>query len=180
MVVDLVVGAVWAMLPAYVPNNVAVVAGGGPPIDGGRTWNGRRLLGDGKTWRGTAAGVAAGTLLAAILDVVAGPLAAATGLTLPGIPLDVGFALALGAMLGDIVASFVKRRIGQVRGESLPGLDQLDFVVGALVLAALVAPGWFGAVFTPTRIVVVIVITPVLHVGTNVVAYALDLKAEPW
>ncbi len=50
---ETIVIAFWAMLPAYVPNNAAVLAGGGRPIDGGRTWDGKRVLGDGKTWRGT-------------------------------------------------------------------------------------------------------------------------------
>ena len=55
MVVETVAVAIWAMLPAYIPNNVAVLAGGGRPIDGGRTLDdGNRALGDGKTWRGTA------------------------------------------------------------------------------------------------------------------------------
>ncbi|MFC6728824.1 CDP-archaeol synthase, partial [Natronoarchaeum mannanilyticum] len=44
-VIEAVIVAVWAMLPAYVPNNAAVLAGGGRPIDGGRTWGGRRVLG---------------------------------------------------------------------------------------------------------------------------------------
>ena len=67
--VAVVAGALWAMLPAYVPNNAAVVFGGGPPVDAGRTLDGRRLLGDGKTWRGTAAGVAVGVLLAGALNL---------------------------------------------------------------------------------------------------------------
>jgi len=54
-----VVTAVWLMLPAYIPNNAAVLGGGGRPIDGGRTLGGHRMLGDGKTWRGTAIGTAA-------------------------------------------------------------------------------------------------------------------------
>ena len=45
--VSVVATALWAMLPAYVPNNAAVLAGGGRPIDGGRTVGGRRLLGCG-------------------------------------------------------------------------------------------------------------------------------------
>ncbi|MFD1527454.1 CDP-archaeol synthase, partial [Halolamina salina] len=44
---ELIADALWAMLPAYVPNNAAVLAGGGRPIDGGRTLGGARLLGDG-------------------------------------------------------------------------------------------------------------------------------------
>jgi CDP-2,3-bis-(O-geranylgeranyl)-sn-glycerol synthase len=180
MVVSLVVGALWAMLPAYVPNNAAVLAGGGRPIDGGRTLGGRRVLGGGKTWRGTLAGTLAGTLLALALNAVNAPVSAAIGVDLAVFPLHVGVSLAFGAMLGDIGASFLKRRTGRKRGAAFPGVDQLDFVVGALGLTALVAPSWFAATFTPGRLLVVVVATPLLHVVTNVGAYLLDLKAEPW
>ena len=89
-------------------------------------------------------------------------------------------ALPAGAMLGDILASFLKRRTGRERGAAFPGLDQFDFVIAALALTWLVAPEWFGTVFTLPVLVVVLVLTPVLHVGTNVIAYALGLKQEPW
>ncbi|WP_418283038.1 CDP-2,3-bis-(O-geranylgeranyl)-sn-glycerol synthase [Halorubrum sp. DTA98] len=180
MIGSLVATAFWAMLPAYVPNNFAVLAGGGRPIDGGREWNGSRVLGDGKTWRGTAAGTAAGFALALALNAVNDPVSAALGVTLPTFELHAAFALAFGAMLGDIGASFIKRRSGRERGAAFPGLDQLDFVVGALAAAFVVAPGWALAVFTLPVLAVVVVMTPVLHVVTNVAAYRLGLKNEPW
>lgn len=176
----ILVTALWAMLPAYVPNNVAVLAGGGMPIDGGRTFRGQRLLGDGKTWRGTAAGIGVGTALAIGMDTAVTGATTVTGLALPPFPLVPALALPTGAMVGDIGASFLKRRLGRTRGSAVPGLDQLDFVVGALVLSAIVAPAWFGRVFTGPVILVVLVVTPVLHVLTNGIAYLLDLKAEPW
>jgi CDP-2,3-bis-(O-geranylgeranyl)-sn-glycerol synthase len=176
----LVAGALWAMLPAYVPNNAAVLFGGGPAIDGGRSLGDRRVLGDGKTWRGTLAGTGAGTLVAGGQNLVRAPLADALGIALPAFPLRAAVALAFGAMLGDVVASFLKRRLNRARGAAAPGLDQLDFVVGALALVAVVAPGWFRATFTALALVVVLLATPVLHVGTNLVAYTLDLKPEPW
>jgi CDP-2,3-bis-(O-geranylgeranyl)-sn-glycerol synthase len=182
MIVSLVAGALWAMLPAYVPNNVAVLAGGGRPIDGGRTVGGRRLLGDGKTWRGTAAGTLAGVALAIGLNAVRPDVAAAMGVgsDLPAFPLRAAFGLAFGAMLGDIGASLLKRRLGRQRGAAVPGLDQLDFVVGALLLAALLAPTWTVATFSLPRLAVVLIATPLLHVTTNAGAYLLGLKAEPW
>jgi CDP-2,3-bis-(O-geranylgeranyl)-sn-glycerol synthase len=172
--------ALWAMLPAYVPNNAAVLAGGGRPIDGGRTMGDSRLLGDGKTWRGTAAGTAAGTLVALALTALEPTVSELVGHTLPSFPFLAGLGLALGAMLGDIAASFLKRRSGRERGAAFPGLDQLDFVVGALVCAFLLAPGWFTATFTLPVLVVVVVATPILHVVTNAIAYLLGLKNEPW
>jgi CDP-2,3-bis-(O-geranylgeranyl)-sn-glycerol synthase len=180
MVVSTVVGALWAMLPAYVPNNAAVLAGGGRPIDGGRTLGGRRLHGDGKTWRGTEAGTAAGLLVAFGLDAVRPAVVAATRIDLPGFPPAAAVGLALGAMLGDLLASLLKRRLGRERGAAVPGLDQLDFVVGALGLAVVLAPAWTVATFSPPRLAVVFLATPALHVLTNVGAYLLGLKPEPW
>ena len=179
-----VVTAFWTMLPAYVPNNAAVLAGGGRPIDAGRTMGGRRLLGDGKTWRGTAVGWGAGAALALVLDAIQPTAADLLGVSVPEFPLAMVVAFPLGAMLGDIGASFLKRRTGRERGAPFPGVDQLDFVVGALALAALVdlAAGlsWFAGTFTPPVLAVVVVLTPILHVATNGLAYALGLKDEPW
>ena len=180
MVFALVAGALWAMLPAYVPNNAAVLAGGGRPIDGGLTWGGRRLLGDGKTWRGTAVGTLVGTALSQVQNAVHDPLVEALGAPLATFPLAVGVALAFGAMVGDVGASFLKRRLGRERGAAVPGLDQLDFVVGALALAALTNPAWFAATFTLAALAVVAVATPLLHLLTNAGAYVLGLKGEPW
>jgi len=178
--VSVVVTALWAMLPAYVPNNAAVLAGGGRPIDGGRTMGGRRLLGDGKTWRGTAAGTLAGVALALALNAVHGDAADLLGTAIPEFSLAAALGLALGAMCGDIGASFLKRRTGRERGAPFPVLDQLDFVVGALALATLLAPGWVFDVFTLPVVAVVVVVTPLLHVVTNGIAYALGFKDEPW
>src|SRR5207244_4565349 len=62
--------ALWFFLPAYVANPMAVVFGGGTPIDFGRTLrDGERLFGDGKTWRGLVGGTLAGALLGLLLTV---------------------------------------------------------------------------------------------------------------
>ena len=175
-----VVTAMWVMLPAYVPNNAAVLAGGGAPIDGGRTWGGRRILGDGKTWRGTVFGILAGFAVAAALDVLQHAGASVLGVPVPWFPFEAMIALPAGAMLGDILASFVKRRTGRERGASFPLLDQLDFVVVALALTAVADPAWFGDNFTLDVLLAILVLTPLLHLATNGIAYQLGLKDEPW
>lgn len=179
-VVELVVVAIWIMLPAYLPNNVAVIAGGGRPIDGGQTFRGARLLGDGKTWRGTAAGIGAGVLTALVLNAGHEAITTILGVGVPVFALGAIVGLPVGAMLGDILASFIKRRTGRERGASFPLVDQLDFVVVALGLTAILSPTWTVETFTLPLVVVIIVITPILHITTNVLAYILGLKAEPW
>lgn len=175
-----IVTAVWLMLPAYIPNNVAVIAGGGRPIDGGRTLGGSRLLGDGKTWRGTAAGVTAGAVLALVLNQLNAAAGDLLSVPLPTFPPEIVIAFPLGAMLGDIGASFLKRRTGRQRGAPFPGVDQLDFVVGTLVLGFVVSPGWFLDAVTAPVLIVILLLTPFLHVTTNGIAYLLGLKDEPW
>jgi len=175
-----VVTAFWVMLPAYIPNNAAVLAGGGRPIDGGRTLDGRRVLGDGKTWRGLAAGWLAGVAVALLLSAIAGDAADLLGVDVPAFPLRVAVLFPLGAMLGDIAASLLKRRTGRERGAPFPGVDQLDFVAVSLPVAFLAAPSWFLDTFTAAVLVVVVLVTPVLHVLTNAIGYALGLKEEPY
>jgi CDP-2,3-bis-(O-geranylgeranyl)-sn-glycerol synthase len=175
-----VVVAFWVMLPAYVPNNAAVLTGGGRPIDGGRTWGGRRILGDGKTWRGTAFGTLVGAVVALVLSAVAADAGSTLGVDVPTFPNAAILTLPLGAMLGDIGASFLKRRTGRERGAAFPGLDQLDFTVGALLLTFLGAFEWAVDTFTLPVLAVIFVLTPILHVTTNVAAYCLGLKDEPW
>lgn len=172
--------AFWTMLPAYIPNNAAVIFGGGKPVDGGREWHGSRLLGDGKTWRGSLGGIATGAALALLLNSVRIPVQDAIGLSLTAFPTAVVVLFPLGAILGDIGASFIKRRTGKERGAAFPGLDQLDFVAGSLVLTALLTTSWVTETFTLEVLAVVLVITPVLHLGTNFIGFKIGLKEEPW
>jgi len=90
------------------------------PIDGGRRmWDGRPVFGDHKTMRGVLGGVLAGGL-------------AGFGL---GFPLWLGFAAGLLSMSGDLVSSFIKRRVDLPCGKVVPGLDQV--FEGALPLLVL-------------------------------------------
>ena len=75
-----------------------------------------------------------------------------------------------GALIGDACGSFIKRRLKLERGKPAPILDQLDFVVGALVFASLI-------VVIPVEIIVVILVISVfLHLGANIIAYLLGMK----
>ncbi|MFW6448970.1 MAG: CDP-2,3-bis-(O-geranylgeranyl)-sn-glycerol synthase [Halobacteriota archaeon] len=178
--VAVIVVAIWVMLPAYIPNNVAVVVGGGRPIDGGRSLGGARLLGDGKTWRGTLGGIAAGVVVALALNAVEPTVVDWTGVAVPTFSVAATVALPTGALLGDMAASFVKRRLGHERGSSVPGLDQYDLVIGSLVLVAVVDWAWVVDAVTLPVLIAIVVLTPVLHRGTNVAAYLLGLKEVPW
>src|SRR5207245_2779213 len=68
MALEAILQALWFFLPAFVANPMAVVFGGGTPIDFGRTLGDReRLFGDGKTWRGLLGGMLSGAFLGFLL-----------------------------------------------------------------------------------------------------------------
>jgi CDP-diglyceride synthetase len=185
-IVPMIILAVWLMLPAYIANPSAALFGGGRPIDGGRKLSdGKRILGDGKTYRGFVTGVICGMLVGAIQILLAPYIAPHLASIVNPDQLMTWTALAaitmpIGALLGDIVKSFFKRRIGYDRGAFLPLADQLDFVAGAWLLTFLVDPSWMSANFTLGVIITVLVITPVLHIGTNFIGFKIGKKNVPW
>ena len=170
-----VIQAAWLMLPAYIANPAAVVFGGRIPIDLGKNWlDGRRILGDGKTFRGLLGGTACG-IIVGIIQMQFSPVWISDNFTPESV-----LTLSAGALLGDTVKSFFKRRLGFVRGAKLPVIDQLDFVAGAWILTYAVEPEWFIENFTFWIIAAILTLTPVLHRLTNILGYYIKLKKEPW
>jgi len=160
----LVAEALKLVLPAYCANAAPVIFGGGAPLDFGKNfWDGRRIFGEHKTFRGFFAGLVIGTLVGV-----------AESLVFEQYPVFSGVILALGALFGDLAGSFLKRRIGLSPGAPLPLVDQLDFVFGALLFAyTFTTPPW-------SLIATAILLTLPIHFLTNVIAYALGVKDKPW
>ncbi len=154
------------ILPAYIANSVPVLSRGKHPVDFGRSMgDGRRVLGDGKTFEGILVGLFFGSLVGILGGALLGEVAYFSLLS---------FMLALGALVGDMIGAFLKRRLGIARGAPAPVLDQLDFVVGALLFVAPFYP------LAPEQILFIILVTPPIHLFTNYMAYKLGLKPHPW
>ncbi len=154
--------------------------GGRIPLDAGRTWRGRRVLGDGVTVDGVAAGVAAGILLGAALNAARGAVASATGILPPAFPAPVAVALPLGALLGDAAASFVKRRVDVAQGRPFPVLDQVDFALGAIPAVFLAAPVWAAGVLTLPVVAGMVLLIPLLRLGGSRLYHRAGWKDDPW
>lgn len=166
------------ILPAYFSNGAGLVFGGGLPVDFGKSDSkGIRWIGDGVTWRGLIGGTIIGIITGIIQGFLAPYILANFGqyITTPivtSIPegIVIGFLLGFGALLGDALGSFLKRRIGIGRGEPAPLLDQLDFLIVALILVSLVVKlDWIF-------IILAIVLTLIIHLLANTGAYLLGLK----
>ena len=158
-----VVYALYFIFPAYCANAAPIIFGGGRPIDAGRKFlDGKPLFGPRKTIRGFCAGLLVGTLVCLLLNA------------LFQYDLLLGFMLSLGALVGDLAESFIKRRLNLAPGASFPIADQLDFVFGSLLFSIPVSP-------PPLPIIlIIIIITPPIHVSTNFLAYVLGVKRTPW
>lgn len=179
--------ALWLMVPMLIPNSAAVLFGGGAPIDLGRTMkDGTRILGDGKTWRGLAGGTISGIALGMIQWTMARGLGAPDWLWSECLyaTIFILFLLAFGSMLGDMLGSFVKRRMKKERGARFPVLDQYDFFIGMLILILPFQFSWFYANFVEGEYIVgligLIVIIPLLHRAVNIIGYKMGKKDVPW
>jgi CDP-2,3-bis-(O-geranylgeranyl)-sn-glycerol synthase len=170
--------ALWIMLPAYVPNPVAALLGGGTPVDLGRNFSdGNRIFGEGKTYRGLLTGILAGFITGLILIWLA---ARFPGASLPQHTFLSVSLLATGALFGDLVKSFFKRRFNVERGAKWPVADQYDLVAGAFLLLLAGDPAWLFATVTLPVVLVILIITPVLHRATNIIGYMFKVKEVPW
>lgn len=148
------------MLPAYAANMAPVLGRFFPmnfPLDFNRNYAGQRVLGNHKTVVGTLLG-----LLAAF--------------TIGYIQQETGRAMLLGsgALLGDVVKSFVKRRLGIKPGKSFIPWDQIDFTIGALAMASLVYfPGWMESGM-------IITLSMLGHIGVNHLSFYAGIRKEKW
>lgn len=170
--IEIILRAFLFILPAYIANSSAALFGGGTPIDCGKKFRGKRIFGDGKTWKGLFFGLffgfAAGNIEGYLLlgtPYAIGTLEFSTLL---------GFLICFGALSGDLIKSFFKRQLGFERGERLPFIDQLDFVAGALLFGSLL--------YVPQLeiILFLIIITPFIHLFLNYLGYKLKCKKVPW
>lgn len=169
----ILINAFLYILPAYIANSTAMLFGGGKALDFGRQHSdGRRIFGDGKTWRGLTAGVFFGS----VAGYFEGAFLQGTSLALGDISFYcvLGIALSTGAVLGDLVASYGKRRAGLERGEAAVLIDQLDFVCGAAVLSL---PIYLP---NPEVFAVVLFATPAIHLFLNWASHKIRVKQVPW
>lgn len=184
--IAIMIGGLWLFIPAMLPNSAAVLFKGDTKIDFGRSWRGKRIFGDGKSWRGLIGGAFSGILVGAVMIGLAsiwdpenywgfGPFWSNIGILI---------CLAFGAVFGDLMGAFIKRRLGMERGQKAPILDQYDFVIGAFLVTSLFFPDWVYSTYIEGWHIFALIFLVALMFGihriVNIVAFRLKLKKEPW
>lgn len=159
-------------------------------MDGGRTFtDGRRVLGDNKTWKGFAGMI--------VLTAVCGVL---WGLLLKGSPMErldlyyrvrpnrLAWSALSGALSGfgyiaaELPNSFLKRRLDIHPGKNPAGfwkplfifLDQADSVLGCLIVLRLVYP------FGPAFFFIALAAGAGTHLILNLLLYSVKLRKNPF
>lgn len=185
---EVLIGVLWVLTPVYSANALATLPRGrGPPMDFGRNWSdGRRILGPSKTWSGFLFGTLVAVpivLLQAWLILHAPPnlqlVPPYASSVLAAVP--VAFLLTGGAMLGDAVGSFIKRRLGYSSGARVLGLDQLPFVLVPIGVGLIADPSVFVPVFFSWEALLwVLLLTLGLHTLFNWIGFRIGTKKVPW
>ena len=174
------------MAPAYLANTIAVLTGGRYPIDQGKLYSdGNRILGDGKTWSGLLGGTVGGIVvgyglksLVSNIDIIVEYNDKLWGENI----FLVFFLLSFGALFGDMTASFYKRRQNLKRGDKFALLDMYDFIFMSLLLCFVFQRDWFLSWTLDgwVPLFTILVLTPFLHRGVNIIGYKMGVKNEPW
>ena len=129
------------------------------PLDGGAAFvDGQPLLGSSKTMRGI------------VVSLLATPLAA----VLIGLGWEAGALVAVAAMAGDLISSFVKRRLGFPPSSMAVGLDQIPES-----LLPFIAASWLF----PVSLLDLVAGTAIFFVGglaLSRILFKLRIRDEPY
>jgi CDP-2,3-bis-(O-geranylgeranyl)-sn-glycerol synthase len=167
----------WFFLPAGAANMAPILATRIPwarnwrtPLDFGRSFRGRRILGDNKTWRG----LVVGTLVAVGVGLLQYRVIASSSES-TGFIIAASAALGFGALAGDAFFSFLKRQRGIPAGHAWIPFDQIDYILGGLIM---VYP------FIPNELTVGIAIATLfmytsLHFIVSYIGYLTGFKEKP-
>jgi CDP-2,3-bis-(O-geranylgeranyl)-sn-glycerol synthase len=66
------------------------------------------------------------------------------------------------------------------RGEKWLVADQYDLVAGSLLFVLVFDAGWALSNITIPALIIIIIITPILHRGINIIGYLFRIKEVPW
>ena len=156
------------------------------PLDGGRTFRGRPILGENKTLRGFVVMIPAAALAFAAVAIVVSlsrgvPPATLWQLTPAGYA-ALGAWAGFGFMAGELPNSFVKRRFGILPGQAPASgltaaicftIDRTDSIVGMLAAVTVAVP-------TPWMTwVLVLVLGPLIHWLFSWWLFRMGVKRRP-
>ena len=147
------------------------------PIDLGKKYRGKRIAGNNKTYRGFLSAILLSITMVILQREIylSGLLKSISILDYNNIDyLTFGFLMGFGAMSGDLIKSILKRRLDKGPGESWKPFDQIDFVIGAVVITSVI--------YVPPLSIIVgmLVFVPILKVLVDNFGVYLKIYDQRW
>jgi CDP-2,3-bis-(O-geranylgeranyl)-sn-glycerol synthase len=157
------------MAPVFAKRHFAFLA---RPVDFNKKINNKPILGQSKTWRGLIFGIIAALIVFAIQKWLYQffLFQQISLINYDNYNLFLGFILGAGALFGDLVESFFKRRLNIPAGEPWFIFDQMDWILGTLFLSS------FFYIFSWQEILVILVLGLISHPLINYLGFLLKLK----
>jgi len=167
-----VLKALYFFLPAYLANMFPPLAKS-IPFFRSPVWE--RKLGKNKTWRGILTATIMGGGIFWLQKVLYSKgFTSLAIIDYSDFSIALGFLMGFGAIFGDLVESYYKRKTGIAPGKPWIPFDQLDFVIGALVLS-------FFIYVPPASIVLILIVaSPLLHIVFNRLGYWLKINQNKY
>ncbi len=167
--------AFYFVLPAYLANMTPVIFNKLKLLKIFNFPINERLFGQNKTWRGIISAVIGGIIVAFLQSFLINfDFFVQLSVYHYRNWLLFGFLAGLGAILGDLLKSFLKRKKGIKSGDSWPVFDQLDFIVGFFIFT------YFLTRLDWSIILIIFLMTLILHPLTNIIGYLLGIKKVWW
>ena len=173
-----VLQAFWLLLPSAVANIIPVLVKHinflNIPVDFGyKLWS-HPLFGAHKTFRGFFFGILSAMaiiLLQRMIESITSVhgMLDYTALSLSSL-LFLGFFLGFGALIGDVIESFIKRRLVIKPGAPFFPFDQIDWILGSLFFVSFVVQ------LNLLLILIALVLYGFLHPLANLLGYYLKIK----
>jgi len=181
------------LLPAYFANMAPVIfkklkllESLNKPVDKEKLFVDKKpLFGKNKTYRGFVSGVIMG-ILGAYLQMLLFNWTAFKKISIPGIDYTnhvtiilLGILMGLGAITGDLIESFLKRRLNVLSGQSFAPWDQIDLVIGAYIF---VLPLHYLHIITISWMLLLwsMIVSFFLIVIVNHISFYLHFRKEKW
>ena len=180
VIVKTILESLWFLLPGILANTIPVLVKNikflDYPIDFKKKLNGKRIFGDHKTFRGFFFGILTALLIVylqkALYSVEFFRRYSLIDYSSQNI-FFLGFLLGFGALFGDSLKSFFKRRLGIKPGDSWFPFDQTDFVFGMILF---ILP-----IYVPSllQIINMFGILLILHLIAVFIGFKLGIREKP-
>jgi CDP-2,3-bis-(O-geranylgeranyl)-sn-glycerol synthase len=146
------------------------------PVDFGKSFRGRRIFGENKTWRGIIMAVVFAIAIVALQRQLYLDYPTFENISLINYETTsvwiLGFLLGFGAIFGDLVESFIKRQVGIKEGGMWFPFDQTDWIFGAIILSI------FYISYTWQMVITLIIMFLLLHMLFSWIGYKLKMKKD--